>query len=74
MTRAELLAILENVFELAHGELSEDRLLSEIDAWDSMSALSVIALFDSKLDKTLAASQLRDARKVSDIIELAGLQ
>ena len=73
MNKEEMLRTLEDIFEMDEGELKGDEPLSAVEGWDSMAALSIIAMFDSKLSLSINAKELKNVQKVSDIIRLAGL-
>lgn len=70
MTVEEKLAKLEDVFEMDLGTLKADAILDEIDAWDSMTKLSLIVLFDDEFKTKLSAEQIDAFEKVSDILAL----
>lgn len=70
MTKEEKLAKLEEVFDLDAGALKEDMELDNVDAWDSMTKLSLIVLFDDEFGKKLSGDQLNSFGKVSDILVL----
>lgn len=73
MTKDELLVELENIFDTDEGTLRPEDRLVDVEGWDSMSALSLIALFDSKLSKSIGATELSGFITVADILALAGL-
>lgn len=68
MTEKEILAILEDAMELDEGELSAETVLEDLDEWDSLSKLSLMAVVKKKLDKTLTAAEIRAFETVNDII------
>ncbi|MBQ9882222.1 MAG: acyl carrier protein [Synergistes sp.] len=70
MTKEEKLAKLEEVFELDAGALKEDMELASVEAWDSMTKLSLIVLFDDEFGKKLSGQQLDEFVKVSDILDI----
>ncbi len=70
MTKEEKLAKLEEVFDLDAGALKEDMELASVEAWDSMTKLSLIVLFDDEFGKKLSGQQLDAFVKVSDILDL----
>jgi acyl carrier protein len=73
VTRDELLAEITEILEEDVGSVRIDQELAGLDAWDSMSALSIIALFDKKLSKAVTADEMKGVRTVADIIKLSGL-
>ena len=70
MTEDELVRQLEASFEMKTGSLSASTRLEEIDAWDSLGVLSVLALFDEKLGVRVEAGQLAKSETVSDLVQV----
>lgn len=70
MTQEEKLAKLEDVFEMAPGTLKAGMPLDTVEAWDSMTKLSLIVLFDDEFGKKLSGDQINKFVNVSDIIEM----
>jgi acyl carrier protein len=67
MEREKVLQLLEKMLEMQN--LNENLLLSELENWNSLSAISLIALADTKFNKVLKASDLEKFKTVKDIIE-----
>lgn len=70
MTRAEMIAEIEEMLELDAGTLSGDTALEPLDEWDSLAVISYIALVDEKFDETLDGAALADAATVEDLLAL----
>lgn len=68
MTNKEKIALLEEMLELDEGSLNEVTLLTDIDEWDSMAALSLIVLMDETFNKKLTGDQIRSFKSIKDII------
>lgn len=68
MTEKEKLALLEEAMELDEGTLSIDDVLEDYPEWDSISALSLIALVDEKFGKILDGQTVKKFEKVSDAL------
>ena len=68
MTEKEKLALLEEAMELDEGTLSIDDVLEDYPEWDSISALSLIALVDEKFGKILDGQTVKKFEKVSDVL------
>ena len=51
--------------------VTKDDLLADFPEWDSLSVLSVIAMFDAKYGLNLSAIDLKDVRTVADLWNLA---
>lgn len=73
MTREELIEQLEDMLMLDSGELILDKELADYEDWDSMSYLTLIAMFDTKLNKKLSVGTIKEFKTPSDIINHAGL-
>ena len=73
MTREELIEELEDMLMLELGELELDKELESYEDWDSMGYLTLIAMFDSKLNKKLDIATIKGFRTPNDIINHAGL-
>lgn len=66
----EKLALIEECMDLDEGTLKPEDMLEKYDEWDSVTALSIIAMVDEHFHKTLSGDVLKDAKTVSDIIAL----
>ena len=73
MTKKELIEQLEDMLMLESGELELEKELESYEDWDSMGYLSLIALFDSKLNKKLDIATIKGFKTPNDIINHAGL-
>ena len=73
MTREELIEQLEDMLMLESGELELDKALEGYEDWDSMGYLTLIAMFDSKLNKKLDIATIKEFKTPNDIINHAGL-
>lgn len=69
MTKGGKLALLEEIFEMETGELSEDIELASLRSWDSMAKLSLIVLMDDEFSKKLSGEQIRSFNTVKDILD-----
>mgnify|MGYP006081753947 FL=1 len=52
------------------GKISLTTKLNELSEWDSMGALSIIGLADSKYKKTISGDDLSSCNTIKDIVEL----
>jgi acyl carrier protein len=50
--------------------VNESDVLTDFEAWDSLSVLSTIALLDSQYNVNLKATDLKDVRTVADLWRL----
>lgn len=72
MTKAEFLEKLQDIFE-RDDEVTEDMVLEEMDEWDSLSAMAVMAFFNKTLSITLLPAEVREMKTVADLVKKAGL-
>lgn len=72
MTNTEKMAQIEDLLELEAGSLKEETILKEIPVWDSMAALSLIALCDEQFGKKLTGDQILQFKTVRDILDFIG--
>lgn len=72
MTNEEKIRMIEEAFELESGFLSEDTLLSSVEAYDSMAKLTLIVLCDDEFNKKLTGEQIRAFKTVKDVIDFMG--
>ena len=52
------------------GKISLTTKLNELSEWDSIGALSIIGLADSKYKKTISGDDLSSCNTIKDIVEL----
>lgn len=68
MNRKEIIEKLEeDVLELDEGTLESGTVLADLEEWDSLSKLSLMALAKKDYGKTLTAQQIREFVTVEDI-------
>lgn len=72
MTKAEFLEKLQDIFE-RDNEITEDMVLEEMDEWDSLSAMAVMAFFNKTLSITLLPAEVREMKTVAELVKKAGL-
>ncbi len=70
MTNGEKIDLLEEMLELKSGTISENTALAEISVWDSMAALSLIALCDEHFGIQLTGEDIVKFRTVKDILDI----
>jgi len=69
MTVKEKLNILEELLSIEKDTLDENRLLEDMEEWDSMAVISLIAMFDSVFGKEIKTEEIKQFRTVKDIID-----
>lgn len=66
----EKLEELEEILDVEEGTLSEDTQLDTLDAWDSITRLSLLIYFEEEVGKTLTGDEIKAFKTVKDIIAL----
>lgn len=69
MEKQEKLEIIADILELDVDELKEDMVLEEIETWDSVAVLSIIAMMDENFNKYLHASEVKEYITVFDLMK-----
>lgn len=68
MELKEKLALIEEVLDTEEGELTPETVLSEVEGWDSIAALSLIVALDEHFGKTITGAQIKELSTVNDIL------
>lgn len=68
MDQKEKMALIEEALDTEEGALAPDTVLADIDEWDSIAALSLIAMLDEQFDKTITGAEIKAMRTVADIL------
>jgi len=68
MTEKEKIELLEEMLELDEGTLSPETVLADLDEWDSIAAISFIALVDDEFDKSVKGADIRSFVTVADAL------
>ncbi len=69
MTVKEKLNLLEELLIIEKNTLDENAELGSINEWDSMAAISTIAMFDSVFGKELKSEEIKRFKTVKDILD-----
>lgn len=72
MTEAEKIAVLEELMELEEGTLTTETLLSDIEEWDSLAKLSLMATTKKTFKRNLTADEIREFKTIADICNYWG--
>jgi acyl carrier protein len=51
--------------------LTPETAFKDLDEWDSMTALMLIAMFDEKYDKKITGNDIKQANTLNDLFEIA---
>ncbi len=72
MTKEDFLADFADQFDDTDAsEISIDTKFHDLDEWSSLTAMSVIALFKTRYNKTITGTEIRQAVTVEDLYNLA---
>lgn len=64
------MSLLEKLSNILEEDVTVDTILSEVEAYDSLAILSIVALADKEYGKTLKASDLVNVKTVQELISL----
>lgn len=70
MNEKEKMELLEEIMELDNGTLSVDDVLEDYVEWDSITALSFIAMMDEKFGRTISGADVKGLRTVADAVNM----
>lgn len=68
MSIKEKLALIEEALDTEEGALTPETVLDDVDSWDSIAALSLIAMMDDNFGKTLSGAEIKALVTVGDIL------
>ena len=68
MTIEEKLQLITNTLDTAQETLRPDTILANLEEWDSMGIISIIAMLDRKFNKVLDADQISSLKSVQEIL------
>lgn len=71
MEKEQIVAGLKDLLE-TETDLSEETVLDDIEEWDSLASISVLAFFKQKMGLKIEAQALKNCKTVGDILKLAG--
>lgn len=66
----EKLVLLEEMLELDHNTLSAEMKLDDIESWDSVAAISLMALIDEHFDYQLTSNEIKSFESIGDILKV----
>lgn len=72
MTRAQFLRLIDELIEAPPGTLNGSEIVRDIEGWDSLKLVELIALLDERFNIPLSAEQLVKCKTVNDMIKLLG--
>lgn len=68
MELKEKLSLIEEAIDTEEGSLTPETLLSDVEEWDSIAALSLIVMLDEEFEKTITGDEIRALVTVDDIL------
>jgi acyl carrier protein len=74
MGKKEFIEELVEILEIEDGDINEETNLKELQEYDSLAVLSIIAFVDENFSKTLVTEQLNSITTVKSLMELIGLE
>lgn len=66
----EKLAALEEIMDIEPGTLTPKTLLQDLDEWDSVTAISLIAFVEENFGKVLKGSQIKEFMTLADVLAI----
>lgn len=69
MTNEEKLALLIETIEADPKDVRSDTVLETLDCWDSLSKLSVLAMFTARFNRDVGVDAVRGFRTVDDVLK-----
>jgi acyl carrier protein len=72
MKTSDFLRALENALELESGSIAGNEPLTGVEWWDSMAALTFMAVADQELEVSISGGQIAGCKTVPDLLGLLG--
>lgn len=69
MTTEEKITLLEDLMELDEGELDINANLEDIEEWDSLSKLSLMATIKKLYNRAITVDELKQFKTVKDVCD-----
>lgn len=69
MTIQEKLSILQDLLDIEQDILNEETVLDQLSEWDSIAAITIIAMFDSQFGKVVSPDEVKEFKTVKDITD-----
>jgi len=70
MDLQQKLNLLEEMLDLDQGSLEVTTILDSLDGWDSVAAISLIAIVDEHFDKVITGAMIKEFKTVQDILNI----
>ncbi|MEN6314692.1 MAG: phosphopantetheine-binding protein [Clostridiaceae bacterium] len=69
MTIDEKLNTLNDLLDIEQGALSEETELAQLNEWDSIAVITIIAMFDSLFEKEISPEAVKGFKTIKDITD-----
>jgi acyl carrier protein len=73
MKKEDFFQELVECMEIEPVDIDEETVFRELEDFDSMAVMSIVAFADEKFGETLTAEQLKEMKTVRDLMELIGM-
>jgi len=70
ISRSDALAWFADIFETSAEEISPETLKQDIDAWDSMGVLTLMAELDDRFSIILSRDELETINSIGDLLQI----
>ena len=64
--------LFKETLEIEENNVSRDTVFRDLDKWDSMAFLSVIAMIDEEYDVVIEGNDFRELKTIGDLIDEIG--
>ncbi len=69
MTREEKIETIADILEIDVEDVQEETLLEDIETWDSVAVLSLIAVINEQFDRFPLAEELTGLKTIKDLMD-----
>ena len=70
MKLEEKIAFLQDIMDVEEGVLTEDTILADVEEWDSLATLSLLAEMRKRFGIQLTTAEIKKFENVSDILQI----
>ena len=70
MTNEEKMELIAEILDVDVDDISPETVLAEIDEWDSVAALSFIAMMDDEFGKEVKGAQIKQFVTIQDALDI----
>ena len=70
MTVEEKMVFLQDIMDVEEGVLTEDTILADVEEWDSLATLSLLAEMRKRFGIKLTTAEIKKFETVSDILQI----